>query len=286
MEHVIRMVKINTKSMFHIDEFVISSFCPNTIKVNGSFGNKFQLFSKYLTVFHDDESIYEQNIHRYSSFISYKVLIDSLVNNNNILTYESYLFNTLKGFSEQIEGKPLVMSQLVKIWNNLIQIYNVLLELSKDSSVKSIKYNFDIYLNLKHINVDKMSSNYYMTIPILIEYEDKVLPILFIPKETENLQSNLAVYLPLKYFGKQVNKMIIFGFSMYNFSYTYNVTTIGSKYFKDSLNFIESCYIDFNRVNTFNCINCPLVCNTSEILNLKYKIEPYNPKNRLIKIRK
>lgn len=280
------MVKIPTKSMFHIDEFIISSFCPNTIKINGAVENKFQLFSKYLSVFHNDESLYEQDIYRYSSFISYKILIDSLVNNTNILTYESYLINTLKGFSEQVDGKSLPMPQLVKIWNNLIQIYNVLLDLSKDSAVKSIKYNFDIYFNLKHINVDKMSSNYYMTIPVLIEYSDRVVPVLFLPKEMEGLQSNLATLLPLKYFGKKVDRMIIFGFSMYNFSYTYNLTTIGSKYFKDSLNFIDSCYIDFNRVNTFNCINCPLVCNTSEILNIKYKIEPYNPKNKLIKIRK
>lgn len=280
------MSDVPIKNRFHIDEFTISSFCPNTIKVNGADQNKFALFYKYLSVFHDDETLYEQTPQRYSSYIMYKVLMDSLIKNKNILTYEQYVFNVLKGYSEQSEDKSLTVSQIAKIWNILINIYNVLLEYSKDSTVHNIEYNKRIFFNMKHINVDKMSSNYYLDIPLVIYYKDRVIPVLILPREIKNPYANIVNYLPIKYFGKKVDRILVFNLNMNNYSYEYNSIANNSKFYKESLDFLDGLYIDFNRVNTFNCINCPLSCTPSEILNVKYKIEPYNPKNRLVKFRK
>lgn len=276
---------IITKFMYHIDEFNINSFCPHTLKIVGKEQNKFLLFKKLLNVFHKNESIYEESVTEYTSFIMYSVIIDALKNDKNILTYESYLYNVLKGFSTNLNGVPIHSRVLAKIWTNLINIFSILTELSKNPAIKNISINKEILFNLKHINVDKMNNNYYMEIPIVLEYEDKVDIILILPSYDKNIYSNIAVHSSINYFGKHLNDVHLIELSMNKFSYEYSSIKMNHRLLQQFNSFKDSLYIDFNKINIHNCNQCPLDCNAREILQTRYSVMPYNPKAKTIKVR-
>ena len=66
---------ISLNNRFHLDEFNISSFCPNTLKALNNKTNKFKLFKNHLHTFHNNEEFYEDDLNSYLAFITYSILI-------------------------------------------------------------------------------------------------------------------------------------------------------------------------------------------------------------------
>lgn len=276
---------ISLNNRFHLDEFNISSFCPNTLKALNNKTNKFKLFKNHLHTFHNNEEFYEDDLNSYLAFITYSILIKCLKENKNLASFETYFFNIIEGYCK-VNTIVFNINSIAKYWINISTVYQSILKVVSNDLIKNIIINEMFFTSFKHINVSKkMLDNYYFNIPIILEFEDKIDALIIIPNTGQNIYSNLLVLSVINYFNNKINNLFIINIDINKFKVemiSLNISTILlSKCFK----IIETLYIDFKKVNIFNCNICPLSCSTSEILDIRYEPTPFGNKKRIIETR-
>ena len=271
------------KDMFHIDEYLISSFCINTIKASNKTLDKFVLFNKNLNSFHDDGTIYEQSFEDYSNYLIYQIVKDSLLMNKNILEYESYLYNVLTSFSAEKLNKKVNAKNIARVWHNLLSVMSFIMDQSSLESVLKIEYFPEIVINKRHINTRKMNSNYYIKPTLILYFKEGVEIINLLPSHDNHTVFNINTQELIKYFGKRLLYMHTF-----ELNNNFNCKLSSIKISKSLLNTINKSlddqYIDFKKINNHNCNICPLTCSVKELLYTRYEALPYNDKRRLIKV--
>lgn len=268
--------------MYHIDEFLISSFCPNTVKAFNKELDKFVLFKSMLNSFHDDGDIYENSLEDYANYITYQIIKDALLLQKNILTYEAYLYNVLTSFSEEKLNKKINPKNIAKVWNNIVTIMARIVEVSSSENILEINYLPEIIVSKKHINVQKMNSNYFLKPLMVLFFKDGVEVINIIPSFKNHFIFNINNQEIIKYFGKSLKKIHIFELTS-KLSCEPSVLTISDNLLNKIKNLTELQYIDFKKINTNNCNNCPLSCTVKEILYSRYEPIPYNVRRKTIK---
>ena len=271
------------KKVFKLDEFILYNFCINTTKAFNTVTDKFVLFKKHLQTFHPREELYEGSLEEFSSFITYSVIMDSLTSDKNILTYESYVYNVITGFSKEVLKQTASATILARIWNNLIYIFNYLINLSKNPHLKKIHFNFDLYQTYTHINSSPVKATYTLKLPILLEFENSFEVVLIIPKTKASLYSNISLEYVVNYFKNKLTNIHIIGLDMLKIGYEEVTIPVTDNLIKEFSRVHQTNYIDFNRINIHNCNICPLTCNSKEILSQRYAIQPYNKNSKTIK---
>lgn len=275
---------INKKTMYHLDEFNISSFCPNTMKLNNRKNNKFVFFNNFLHSFHDNEAIYENQLSYYINYIVYSIYMDSLKLDKNILQYESYFFNVISGYAT-VKKVNISPSTIGRYWITIIENYDVLVNIFKKETIKNLDYFQDVIITMKHINVSKMNNNYYFKIPIVLNYVDSSKDVvLFLPHYGQSIYSNIVFLNTIKNI-QNLSNVHVFSFNMKNFTIEYKEFKITKILKNNTIKFLNNLYIDFSKSNIFNCNICPASpCNYDIILN-NIQPSPYNSQAKTNKIK-
>lgn len=271
------------KTIYNLDEYNISNFCINTLKAFNKHNNKFLLFKELLHTFHDNEEIYEHSFEAYASFISYSVIKDSLVKDKNILTYEQYVFNVLSGFYQSKNNKSIDTKVLAKVWNNIVFIFNKILEISSNSSYRQIHNFIPLYSTFKHINSKVYNNSYKYVVPLLFEKENSFDVFIIVPRIKDN-SYNIALTFLLNYFKNKVDNIFILDFSLTSISYSFNTLVVNNVILNQYRSLFDSLYIDFNKVSFQNCGVCHLSCNKNELFKTRYEPIPYDPNKKIIKV--
>ena len=248
---------INYKQFYHIDDIVLSSFCPNTNRVEKK--EKFLIFREHLHSFHPQAELYENSASEYVGYIVYSILLNSLELNKNILTYEQYFYNVLSGFSEQT-GHKISSSNIAKSWNNLVMVYDQLLTLTTASSVIGVRVLQKAHSTLRYINHKDVNHNFYWDIPVQIFHTDgSIKTILILPVRSQtNLFSNFLVLNTIRTFYQKGSLYVlqIFLDKLDLKLSSVNVTKTVEQYAEQ---FLYKFYVDFSTANIHNCTICPLV---------------------------
>ena len=271
------------KTVYNLDEYNISNFCVNTLKAFNKHNNKFLLFKELLHTFHDNEEIYEHSFESYASFISYSVIKDSLTRDKNILTYEQYVFNVLSGFYQSKNNKRIDTKILAKVWNNIVFIFNKILEISSDSKYKQIHNFIPLHVTFKHINSKTYNNTYKYIVPLLFEKEDSFDILIIVPRIKDN-SYNIALTFLLNHFKNKVGKIYIVDFSLTSIDYSFNTLFVNNILLNQYRSLFDSLYIDFNKVSFQSCGVCPLSCNKNELFKTRYEPMPYDPNKKIIKV--
>lgn len=268
---------------YNIDEFNIFNFCTNTAKAFNKDLNKFHLFKNLLHTFHLDEELYENSFEEYSSFISYSVIRTSIISDKNILQYEQYVFSTLSGYYKFKYNKTIDSKLVAKVWSNIIKIFNNILEISSKGYSETFYYN-TLYSTFRHLNSKVNNCSYSAEIPIIFNNDNEVDIVLIVP-QLKNTYYNILIPFLLKYFNRSLKNIHIFELSLSSINYKYTHipidTTIANQYRK----FNESLFLDFNKINYFNCNICSLSCDKNELLTTRYLEIPYKKNLKVIKVR-
>lgn len=278
MEHAQPMINYN--QMYHVDDIVLSAFCPNTNRVDKV--EKYSLFKKHLSSFHKESSIYEDSLNNYIAYIINSILLNSLELNKNILSYESYFYNVIQGFATQRSFKVLT-SNIAKYWNNLVQTYDMLLqELSKDT-VKTVTVLQKGHAPIRYINHNKVNDSYYWDIPIQVTLVDEsIINILIIPVHSNTtVLSNFAVLNTIKYTPNSGSLFVIqVSLDTANIKFiNINLSTVTRGYV---FNFLRDFYVDFSTANLMNCPICPVSPCTTEHM---FKVVQPTKAHKIKKIR-
>lgn len=271
------------KTVYNLDEYNISNFCINTIKAFNKHNNKFILFKELLHTFHDTEEIYEHSFEAYVAFISNSVIKDSLIKNKNILTYEQYVFNVLSGFYKSKNDKNIDTKILAKVWNNIVFIFNKILEISSNPNYKQIHNYTSLYSTFKHINSKTYNNTYTYTVPLLFEKENSFDAFIIVPRIKDN-SFNIVLTFLLNYFKNKLDNIFIIDLSLTTVNYSFNTLVVNNVILNQYRSLFESLYIDFNKVNFQNCGVCSLSCNKNELFKTRYEPIPYEPNKKVIKV--
>lgn len=253
----------NLSKLYHIDDIVLASFCPLTLKVQGK--EKFPLFSKHLHSFHSTlPQIYETSLPSYTGYMVYMVLINSFKEQRLIYEYETYFYNVLRGYMSK-HKLEIDSGFIARAWMSLTHAYAHLRKHIDEKPVKIINYFKPEYFSTRFINIsdNKYSRNFYSIIHVEVEYYDDIPPrrIILIPQEREAITNYNVLYL------NNLN---------YNLStFQINLSSGLSSFedispSKDTLRFIkkmkEESYIDVKFPSVFNCKVCPLSqCNKTTL---------------------
>jgi len=270
------------KTAYNIDEFNISNFCVNTFKAFNKHNNKFHLFKHLLHTFHLDDEMYESSFEEYSSYISFVVIKESLVQNKNILTYEQYVFSVLSGFYKQKYEKLINSKLIAKIWSNIVFIFNYIIQKSSNSNYTNISFYETLYTTFSHINNQTNYNSYYFDVPIIFEKENGYDVLLILPK-INNVYYNITINFLLKYFKNKLHNIFIIELSLENHTYETLDLPITNTILNSYRKYNETLYIDFNKISYQNCNICPLSCSRSELLNTRFEITPFNKNKKLIR---
>lgn len=244
---------IKDKDFYHVDDFALNLFCPNTNQL--SYPNKYITYFKMLHSFHGIEEVYTQSLNRYSMYVCYSILMNSLELDKNILSYENYFYDICNGFIKR-NNLNLNMNYIASIWVNLVKIFNLILNLSQTS--KSIKSLQKIYIPFKNLNSNVDPSSYFITIPIVITNLDNTeSPILFIPYNATSIYSNLLVLSSIKYYTNTPAIHLIL-FDMETNKITYQLLSISSLTRNHVISLLDKHVVDFSKSNIMNCLICPI----------------------------
>ena len=247
---------INYNQYYHIDDIVLSSFCPNTNKVDKK--EKYQIFKDHLHSFHPIQELYEGSFNNYAAYIIYTVLLNSFELNKNILTYEQYFYNVLTGFSEYTGNKSSA-NTIAKYWTSLVTAYeNLLSEVSKPD-VKEIRVLQRVHSSTKYINCDQVNNNFYWDIPVQIVTVDGLIRnILILPyKNNLNLFSNFLVINTLRNFYPK-GSLSVLQISLDTINIKFGNITVTDSMMRNVTQFVSKFYVDFSTSNLYNCPVCPL----------------------------
>ena len=266
---------------FHLDEYNITNYCINTLKAFNNDNNKFILFKDKLELFHNKEELYEDNVSDFIGYISYSILMNCITNNKNIESIESYFYDVIKNFCSVKEIK-FNAAFVARSWVSLVKSYSLIIELSSNPNVKQIELNKLFFTSKKHINVPKKQNNsYYFHIPIVFNSEDSLDVLILLPKMKINIQHRLIYKTLIEVFGTKLKNIHVFEISK---TVDYSVLPINNSIVNLVNKQNKKEYIDFNKVNTYNCTNCPLSCNFSEVYKTRYDLMPFNIRKKTIKV--
>ena len=272
------------KTVYNIDELNLFNFCINTSKAFNLQNKKYVLFKSFLHTFHEDGEIYEGSLEEYVAFISYMIIKDSILTNKNVLTYEQYLFSTLSGYYNHKFNKKIDGKILAKAWNNIVHIFNLILEKSSSPYYKEIHYFNTLYNSFKHLNTKVNKSTYSLDVPLIFEKEDSVDVFLILPK-IKNIYYNMSLLFILNYFKNKVTNIFIIELSTKDINYTFTPLPVTNTLLNQYKKQYDSLYIDFNKISYSNCNVCPLTCNRTELLETRYIETPFSNRNKTIKTR-
>lgn len=275
------MSEVSTKNRFHLDEYNITNYCPNTLKAFNKENNKFILFKDKLDFFHSIEEIYETDLNDFVSFISYSILMNCIKNNKNINLLESYFYNVISSFSKVKEFK-IETKTIAKYWISLITSYNTIINLSSNPSISSIDINKLHFISLKHINVSsKNNSNYYFNIPLVFNFENYIDVVLILPDSNTPFQLKTIYKVLIKYYGNKLKNIHLIKIKAETRYQVFNISnTMVSMVMKQ----FNKEYIDFNLINVYNCLTCALKCSPQEIYQTRYEVIPFSSNKRRILI--
>lgn len=247
---------INYNQYYHIDDVVLSSFCPNTNKVNKK--DKYIIFKDYLHSFHNIPELYESSANNYAAYIIYSILLNSLELNKNILSYEHYFYNVMTGFSEQT-GNKITSSNIAKYWNLLVGVYDELLVEVSKPNVKEVLVIQKKLSTTKFINIDRVNNSYYWDIPVQIIYDNgSVRNILIIPFNNNlNIFSNFLVLNTINQY-RNNGYLSIIQVYMDTINLKFNNIALTDSILRYIDKFIKDFYIDFSTSNLANCSVCPV----------------------------
>lgn len=246
---------INYKNMYHIDDIVLSDFCPNTNKFLSN--EKYLNFKKYLHTFHPISELYEYSITSFSSFIIYSILMNSLELNKNILTYEKYFYNVINNFSRK-SNNPITTSNIAKYWSLLLQVYDQLISITTSEYSKEVIVLRKVCKPLKFINLTPVNQNFYWEIPVqIINTDNTIHNIVILPYlSDQNILSNSVVLNTIDLYPSSQTLSVVqlmLDKVMLNF-HTINLTDY---LFKNIKEYNKNFYIDYSKANLNQCIICP-----------------------------
>lgn len=276
-------IKLNDpilKNKFHLDEYILNTFCINTLKACNGVLNKFTLFNTHLHYYHIDKPyLYEESFEEYCSFIIYSILSKSLTGDESVLKLENYFYNVLRGYCimNKIEIQTAFMA---KAWKQLTDTYAYIITLASNPDIASIEYNKIIIGSFSHINAPSNNLyNYYINIPLVLKFKDQSIELVQIIKQ-KNHTHNIFNTFALNYFKYPFLKTIHYivikdgNVLMPVFRYSRKVTIDLNKVY-------QSSYLDFNKINYNYCHSCPLTCTYSERYLTRYEIKPWAKLNTI-----
>lgn len=249
------LMTMNYKNFYLTDDIVLSNFCPNTYKVIKR--DKFITFRKSLHSFHQIAEIYENTIYEYMGYIVNSILLNSLELNKNILAYEQYFYNIVQGYSRQ-SGNKITTANIAKCWNNLVQVYNLIIQDISRENVKEVKVLQKGIGTVRYINVDQVNNNYYWDIPIqLVLTDNSIKNILILPTRTDNqILSNLNVLSTINRYINSDLSVVQISLDSINIRYGgVHITPVIRQYVSQ---YFKTTYVDFSTANLSNCVICPL----------------------------
>lgn len=269
------------KIAYNLDEFNISSFCINSMKAINKDNNKFILFKQVLQTFHDIEEIYEDTFYSYCAFITYSVIKDSLIKDKNILTYEAYVYNILDGFYSQKYNKKINTKEVAKVWTNIVFIFNTIIEKSSNPDYKAIQKFENLFTSFTHLNTKVSNSSYQYSVPLLFEKESGYDAFIIIPS-LKNNYFNIVIPFLLKYFKNKIHNIFIIDLSLTSLSFNYTEIAINNVLLNSYRKYLDTLFIDFNKINFQNCGICQLSCTRQELLNFRYVPQPFLKNRKVI----
>lgn len=267
------MSEVSIKNRFHLDEYNITNYCPNTLKAFNKDVNKFVLFKDKLDFFHNIEEIYENNLNDFISFISYSILNNCIKTNKNINKLEQYFYNVISSFGKVKEFK-IETKLIAKCWVSLVSCFKIILDLSSDPLIKSIEIDKRHFVQMNHINVcSKNNNSYYFNIPLIFHYKDYVDVLVITPDSIIPFQLRTVYKTLIKYYKNNLKNIHVIKIKSESKYFILNVNnTIVSLVNKQ----VDKEYIDFNKINTYNCVICPLKCTFQELYQIRYDLIPFN----------
>lgn len=280
-------IHLLTSNRFHLDEFILNSFCIHTIKACNSKFNKFVMFKNLLHSFHSEfPEIYEDNIFNYMGFISYSILIEVFNKNKNIKEFETYFYNTVKGYAS-VHQVQITERSIAKVWIQLNEVYVKVIDVVSNPLIKEIKVDETLFTSFKHINTFgiKDVNNYYFNVHLTLVFEDKHIEVIQIlpSNDSLNLFNNIFTSTCSRYYKNRLTKIhTIDIYISKDVHVSYYELVINDTRLKAFNRFQDSLYIDFNKVNISNCSNCALNCQYSDIYKTRYASVPWKKNRRSI----
>lgn len=268
----------SNKYLYHLDDYVLNLFCPNTNQVNTI--EKYALFINQLHSFHKIESLYDKTFNTYSLYIAYIIFMNSLELNKNILTYESYFYSVCSGYISNNNLK-ITTDKIAKLWVNLVTIFNSLLAFT--SKAKSVDLFTECYAPIKSLNSSVKSSSFFWSVPLILnEISETLTPVIFIPFNGTSLYSNMQFLNTINYFNCKVIHVVLFDMTNYNIKL--ETLLITPKLLNSVKTLLNKFVVDYEKSNLINCTVCPIkFCKSSYIFSNIVPI-PYMKKSKSIKL--
>lgn len=247
---------IKYTNMYHIDDIVLSKYCPNTNKIPSN--EKYFKFRTYLHSFHRLSNIYDRNINYYAAYVCNSILLNSFELNKNILTYEQYFYNVVTGFSRN-KAQAITTTQIAQYWTSLVKVYESILNVTSAQDVLDVKTLLRPVSKAKFINLTPVNNNFYWDIPVQIVKTDLTIHnILIVPiTSSQSIYANLNVLNTIAAYPNASNLSVI-QISLERPSIVFNSLTLNSTVRRHAREFIETFYVDFSHANLTNCYSCPI----------------------------
>lgn len=274
---------IKHPNMYHIDDIVLSNYCPNTNKIPAN--ERYVKFKTSLHSFHRISNIYDKNVNSFAAHICNSVLLNSLELNKNILSYENYFYNVITGFSRK-KAQPISSIQIAQYWTSLIKVYESILSIVSKEDVLEVKTLLRGVGKTKFINITPVNNNYYWEIPVQIVKTDFSLHnILIIPIiSSQSIYSNLNVLNTIAAY-PNASSLSVIQISLEKPSIVLNNIALTPSIKRYSTSFIESFYIDFSYANLTNCLSCPIApCTIQQMFGVTVPNVKNIKKNKCIEL--
>lgn len=252
---------INFKKIYHVDDIVLSNFCPNTFKVDSK--DRYQSFKKMLHTFHKIPKMYEDTLESYSAYIAYAILMNSLELNKNILSYETYFFNVLTGFASARKQRRGISTKVAKLWGELVVVYEKLLHLTQ-TRAKEVETLTQELGTTHFINCKQVPNNYYWDVPIkVLDVDNHVTRVLILPStKKQNIYSNYTVLSTIAKYPNQ--DLIVIRLFLDDLKYEVQLLNITAPLVRWSTQAMENLFTDYEKASLSNCTICPVApCSTA-----------------------
>ncbi len=247
------------KSQHTINYFNLALKCPLLVTHSG---DTHQVYNKdilsYTIVFQDTIVLYESTVNTMAAYLLYKIIKNCLTTKDDISTYESYFFNSIKGFCE-INKKDLDLfdpSLVGKYWVMILDIYDKILKLTLNTNVKKVDIlSTEVFKPFNHLNISDIKPFSYKITPLIkLTFMDNTFSFIDIFPYFNNYFSIYHLALAHEFKHKLIS-VCGFYLSMNSPTYAFRNINITGNY----LNFskIYSSYkVDFKVPSVFNCSSC------------------------------
>lgn len=247
------------KSQHTINYFNLALKCPLLVTHSGDTHLVYnQDILPYTVVFQDTIVLYESNVNTIAAYLLYKIIKNCLVTKDDINTYESYFFNSIRGFCEiNKKDSDLFDPSLVgKYWVMLLDIYEKILKLTLNPNVKKIDIlSTEVFKPFVHLNISEIKPFSYRISPLIkLTFIDDTFSFIDI---FPYFNSYLSIYhLALAHeFKHKLTSVYGFYLSMNSPAYSFRNINITDNYL--SFSKIYSSYkVDFKVPSVFNCSSC------------------------------